>query len=83
MTFSLLAHLHLSSPQLPSDVMEWSDWVAEQHPESRCIDRKQNNCSWLSELALELQDDEGRFRLQGEQFAPGWIPLLETKILFR
>ena len=75
MMFLCWLNLAFASPQLPSHVAEWSDWVAKQHPESHCIDRKQDNCAWLGELNLELQDDEGRFFLRGEQYSPGWIPL--------
>ena len=75
MIFLCWLNLAFASPQLPSDIAEWSDWVTNQHPEGNCIDRNQDNCTWLGELTLQLQDDEGRFLLRGEQHAPGWIPL--------
>ena len=75
MTFLCWLNLAFASPHLPTDVAEWEDWVRQHHPEGACIDRKTSNCLWLGTLKLFLQDDEGRFILQGSLDAPGWVPL--------
>lgn len=75
MTFLCWLNLAFASPHLPSEVAEWGDWVKSQHPEGACIDQKATNCAWIGTLKLFLQDDEGRFFLQGSLDAAEWIPL--------
>ena len=75
MTILCWLNLAFASPHLPAEVAEWGDWVRQHHPEGACVDQKASNCLWLGNLRLFLQDDEGRFILQGSLDAPGWIPL--------
>ena len=72
-------NLAVSAPQLPKEVAEWSDWVLEHHPEKSCIDHQASNCAWLGELTFTIQNDEGRFVLEGQRDIAGWLPLPGAK----
>lgn len=75
MTFLCWLNFAVAAPHLPSEIAEWGDWVQEEHPEGACIDKKKSNCTWLGTLKLFLQNDEGRFILNGSLDAPDWVPL--------
>lgn len=67
--------------QIPEALKPWQDWVLAEHPTHRCpwlaapqIQQTQQ-CQWSESLALETNQQGGRFIYQLQLFADGWVSL--------
>lgn len=67
----------LTEAQLPQPLRSWVPWVLNNDDPRPCPigEDAQRLCRWPAALQLQLAADGGRFQLDAQLYAPGWLEL--------
>ncbi|MDB5970251.1 MAG: hypothetical protein JWQ90_2701 [Hydrocarboniphaga sp.] len=67
----------LTEAQLPAPLRSWVPWVLGGDDPRPCplADDSSRLCRWPSSLQLQLDAHGGRFQMDAELYAPGWLEL--------
>ncbi|MGI9249591.1 MAG: hypothetical protein ACR2PR_00090 [Pseudohongiellaceae bacterium] len=68
-----------SSVAAPEELLQWQDWIAEQHPDINCpwlaTTGNRQICAWPTSLVLDVNDEGAAFTQSWNVFHDGWLQL--------